>query len=330
MRYFITGATGFIGGAIVRRLVEDGEEVIALVRTPSKAKELADLGITLHHGDITDWESMREAMAGVNGVFHVAAWYKIGARDTSMAHRINVEGTRNVLELMRELAIPKGVYTSTLAIFSDTHGKLVDEGYRYDGPHLSIYDETKWRAHYEVALPMMERGLPLVIVMPGLVYGPGDTSSMHETFITYLKGKLPILPRETALCWAHVDDIAQAHITAMKLGKPGESYIIAGPPYTFVEAFELAERITGVKAPRIRVSPGAMKVMAAFMKGIGKILPLPSIYSGEALRVTAGVTYIGSNAKARRELGYEPRSLEEGLRQTLTYEMKRLGIRSKD
>src|SRR5580765_351352 len=103
MKYFITGATGFIGGNIVRQLAEAGHEISALVRSPDKAGELAALGVKLFAGDITDKESMREPMRGVDGVFHVAAWYKIGARDKSVAERINVEGTRNVLELMREL-----------------------------------------------------------------------------------------------------------------------------------------------------------------------------------------------------------------------------------
>jgi nucleoside-diphosphate-sugar epimerase len=147
MRYFVTGATGFIGGRVARRLVEAGHQVVALVRTPAKANELRDGGVELVAGDITDRESMRHPMTGVDGVFHIAAWYKVGARDKHAAQRINVEGTRNVLELMRDLKIPKGVYTSTLAVFGDTHGQIVDENYRYDGPHLSEYDRTKWAAH---------------------------------------------------------------------------------------------------------------------------------------------------------------------------------------
>src|SRR3954453_11785026 len=125
MKYFITGATGFIGGHIARQLIGAGHEVRALVRTPAKAQELAALGARLYAGDVTEKESMREPMRGADGVFHVAAWYKVGARDKSVAEGINVGGTRNVLELMRELEIPRGVYTSTLAVNSDTHGQLV-------------------------------------------------------------------------------------------------------------------------------------------------------------------------------------------------------------
>lgn len=313
MRYFLTGATGFIGGRVARMLVDAGHDVVALVRSPEKAAPLAELGITLAHGDITDRESLRAPMTGVDGLFHIAAWYRVGARDASMAERINVEGTRNVLTMMRELGIPKGVYTSTLAVHSDTHGRLVDEDYRYDGPHLSHYDRTKWRAHYEVALPLIDEGLPLVVVMPGLVYGPGDTSAVATAFRQYLAGRLPLLPLETTFCWAHVDDVARGHLQAMERGTPGRCYHLAGPPHTMIEGFELAERLTGRKAPRLRLGPGVLRGMARLMDVVGRVIPLPETYAAESLRVTAGTTYIAANDRARRELGFDPRPLAEGL-----------------
>ncbi len=322
MKYFLTGATGFIGGRVARQLREAGHEVVALVRSPQQAQALRALGVTLAEGDLTDRESLRAPMDGADGVFHLAAWYKIGARDRAQAERINVGGTRNVLELMRELGIPKGVYTSTLAVFSDTKGRRVDETYRYDGPHLSEYDRTKWVAHYEVALPMMEAGLPLVIVQPGAVYGPGDTSILGQAFRQFLKGRFPMLPKETALCWAHVDDVARGHLLAMEKGHPGETYIIAGPCATLEAVFDLAAKITGKKAPSIRVGPPLMRGMAKLMGVVGKVVPLPENYTEEGLRVSAGSTYLGDNAKAKRELGYDPRPLETGLRETLTAMMK--------
>jgi nucleoside-diphosphate-sugar epimerase len=250
MKYFVTGATGFVGGRLVRQLAEAGHQVVVIVRNPTKAADLANLGIEIHRGDVTDKESMRTPMQDVDGVFHIAGWYKIGVKGKSEGAKINVQGTSNVLELMRELDIAKGVYTSTLAIFSDTRGRMVDETYRYDGPHLSEYDRTKWVAHYEVAEPMIEAGLSLVIVQPGVVYGPGDTSSLRTAFLQYLQRKLPLMPGRTAFCWAHVDDIARGHILAMEKGVPGQSYIIAGPRHTFVDAIKLAQQITGVPAPR--------------------------------------------------------------------------------
>ena len=328
MKYFLTGATGFIGGHIARQLRQADHEVAALVRRPDKAAALTALGVTLLPGDITDKESMRRGMAGVDGVFHVAAWYKLGVGDRSAAALINVEGTRQVLELTQELQVPKAVYTSTLAVFSDTRGKLVDESYRFTGKHLSEYDRTKWLAHYEVALPMIQQGLPLVIVLPGLVYGPGDHSRVRETFVRYLQRKLPLIPRSTAYCWSHVEDIARGHILAMERGKPRESYILAGPAHSLIEAFELAERITGIRAPRWRVSPVILQILARLMAIAGAVSPLPAEYHPENLRAIAGVTYLGDPSKAQRELGYAPRPLAEGLQETLRYEMERLGMRS--
>jgi nucleoside-diphosphate-sugar epimerase len=325
MKYFLTGATGFIGGRVAKQLVEAGHDVVAVVRSPARAQDLAGLGVAVHQGDVTDKPSMRAPMTGVDGVFHIAGWYKIGVRDKRAAEEINVQGTRNVLELMRELGIPKGVYTSTLAVNSDTHGKLVDETYRYDGPHLSEYDRTKWAAH-QVAEQLIAGGLPLVIVMPGLVYGPDDTSSVRTALIQYLQRQLPMIPRQTAFSWAHVDDIARGHILAMEQGRAGESYIIAGPTSTFEDALALAEQLTGVPAPRLRAAPGLLKAMAGLMGIVEKVVPVPEAYSGEYLRINAGPTYIGDNTKARRELGYSPRPLKQGLAETLYHEMRLLGM----
>jgi len=314
-KYFVTGATGFIGGRVTRQLVDAGHEVVAIARNPQSARDLVSLGVDVRPGDITDPASLRGPMAGVNGVFHIAGWYKIGSKDRAEGERINVVGTRNVLTAMKDLGIPKGVYTSTLAVFSDTHGQLVDETYRSGGPWLSEYDRTKWVAHFEVAEPMIRAGLPLVVVQPGVNYGPGDTSEIRPLFVRYLQRKLRALPKQTAYCWGHVDDTARGHLLAMEKGTVGQAYIIAGWPHTLIDAFDLAEKITGIPAPRFHASPGLLRAMAAISRS-------------ERLRVAAGVTYLGGNAKARRELGFAPRSLEVGLRETLPHEMRLLGIDS--
>lgn len=329
MRYFVTGATGFIGGRVARQLIEQGHQVVTVARTPEKAGDLTAIGVEVHKGDITDKESLRAPMQGADGVFHLAGWYKVGVKDKTPGYQINVVGTRNVLEMMRELAIPKGVYTSTLAINSDTHGRAVDETYHFNGTHLSEYDKTKWQAHYEVADPMIKEGLPLVIVQPGLVYGIGDTSSVRDNLLQYLQGKLPLLPQQTAFAWGHVDDIAAAHIAAMEKGKVGESYIIAGPIHTFIEAIQIAEKITGIPGPTFHAPPIMLSFSSVLMSLVELIFPVPEAYSAESLRITAGVTYIGTNAKAKRELGYKPRPLEEGLRETLLHEMNLLGMKPK-
>ena len=324
MKYFITGATGFIGGRLARQLREAGHEVVAIVRSPEKAKDLFEIGVVLHKGDVTEKESMRRPMTGVDGVFHVAGWYKVGARDKSQAYTINVEGTRNVLELMKELKIPKGVYTSTLAVNSDTHGVEVDESYHFTGRHIAVYDQTKADAH-DIAVKMIAEGLPLIIVQPGLVYGPGDTSSVRTSFIQYLKKQLPVMPMQTAFSWAHVDDIARAHWLAMEKGKVGENYYICGPTHTFINGLKIAKEITGVRLP-MAVPAGMIRMMASMMYLFDKFIPVPESYTGEGLRVVAGITYIATNNKAKRELGYNPRPLKEGLTETLKHEMKLLGM----
>ena len=326
MRYFITGATGFVGGRIARQLREAGHDVVALVRSPAKAADLQALGVTLASGDVTDKQSMAAPMRGVDGVFHIAGWYKVGAgrRAGAEGQAINVDGTRNVLALMQELGIGRGVYTSTLAINSDTHGKLVDESYRFTGQHISEYDRTKAAAH-AIAEQFMAGGLPLVTLMPGLIYGPGDTSSVRTTLVQYLQGKLPAIPQRTAYSWAHVDDIAAVHIKALQEGRAGATYIVAGPTYTLVEALHMAQAITGIPAPR-SLPPALFATMARLAGLVEPLAPLPDLYTSEGLRVLAGVTYIGDAAKARRELGYAPRPLAEGLAATLRHEMALLGI----
>ena len=326
MKYLVTGASGFIGGCLARQLVRNGHEVAALVRNPGAAGDLEAAGVSIHQGDVRDKPSLRAPMSGIDGLFHLAAWYRIGVNDRGEAYRINVEGTRNVLETARELGVPRIVYTSTVAVSSDTGGRLVDEGFRHQGPWLTRYERTKWMAHYQVARPMAEAGLPLVILQPGVVYGPGDPSAIGTAFRQYLRGRLPVTPQRTAFCWAHLEDTAAAHRLAMERGRLGECYIVAGPVHTFREVFELAERLTGIPAPRIHPGPSAMKSAAALTKILGAVIPLPSAYSAESLNIMAGTTYIGDNRKARRELGFTPRSLAEGLRETLHYEMERLGL----
>ncbi len=326
MKYFITGATGFIGGAVARALRSAGDHVVAVARNPAKAGDLAAAGVTVVKGDVTDLESMRAPMTGVDGVFHIAGWYKIGLRNTSEATAINVDGTRNVLTLMRDLGIPKGVYTSTLAVNSDTHGVEVDESYRFTGQHLSLYDQTKADAH-AIAASFIAAGLPLVIVQPGLVYGPGDTSAAREAIVQTLTRKLPLVPQKTAYSWGHIDDIAQGHIAAMVRGRAGQNYHVCGPSHSLLEGLEIVSKVSGVPLPAMRPGPGIMRAMAGFMGLLEYAIPLPPSYSSEFLRVSAGVTYLGANAKARRELGFAPRALEAGLAETVAHEMGLLGMK---
>ena len=319
----MTGATGFIGGVVVRKLLERGDDVVAVVRDPGRARHLSDQGVELVRGDVSDRGSLVEPMRGADGVFHIAGWYKVGVDDPESAWATNVEGTRNVLEVMAELGIAKGVYTSTLAVNSDTHGVEADESYHFVGKHISLYDATKAEAH-RIARARIADGLPLVIVMPGLVYGPEDTSSVRASLRNLLRGRLPAVPTGTAYSWAHVEDIADAHILAMDTAAAGETYIIAGPSASLLEAMRMAAEVAGKRAP-IGVPSGAMRSMAPVAGLLGRVLPLPAEYSAEGLRVIAGPTYLGTNAKARRDLGYDPRPLEVGWAETVRHEMATMG-----
>jgi nucleoside-diphosphate-sugar epimerase len=324
--YFLTGATGFLGGVLARQLVESGHTVRAIVRDPARAAALRQLGVQLSQGDVTHKESMREPMRGVDGVFHVAGWYKIGLRDSSPAFRVNVEGSRHVFELMRDLRVPKGVYTSSVAVNSDTHGRVVDESYRFEGRHVSVYDRSKAEAH-RVAEEFIAGGLPLVIVQPGVIYGPGDTSGIRTTFLQFLQRQLPAIPKDTAFSWAHVEDVARGHVLAMERGQIGRSYLLTGPVHTLEDAIGMAAEISGVPAPAMRLPPAMLRGAAVLMKPIEKVVPVPSAFTSEGLRVIAGVTYIGDNRRAREELGWHPRSLREGLTETLHHEMALLGMK---
>ena len=322
MKYFVTGGTGFIGSHLIRRLVDQDHEVIAIARTPESAPTSPE-AVNIVQGDVTDKESMREAMTGCDRVFHVAGWYQVGVDDPTTAFRVNVEGTRNVLELMAELDIERGVYTSTVAVFSDTDSNVVDESYRYDGPHLSIYDRTKWQAHYEVAEPMIEAGLPLVIVQPGAVYGPGDRGPIWALWKAYLQEDLPFVPRRAGYCFGHVEDTVDGHLLAMDDGTIGEAYVIAGEPYSLVEVFELAEEITGINAPR-SISPIVFRALSRLVEPLERAYRFPAEYSSETLRILGGVTYWADNSKASQALGLDHRPFRDGLGETLEAEVASL------
>eukprot|EP00271_Cylindrocystis_brebissonii_P005882 TRINITY_DN1824_c0_g2_i1.p1 TRINITY_DN1824_c0_g2~~TRINITY_DN1824_c0_g2_i1.p1 ORF type:complete len:356 (+),score=59.05 TRINITY_DN1824_c0_g2_i1:466-1533(+) len=329
MKYFLTGGGGFLGSEVVRLLSSQGHECVVLVRNPERAARISHLpGVTLHLGDILDKESMREGMRGCDGLYHMAAWFKIGVgpKERALAYPTNVNGTRNVLELMKELGIKKGVYTSTLAINSDTHGEMVDEEYRFDGWHLTEYDKTKWEAHYKVAEPMIKEGLPLVIVMPGVIYGPNDLGPIHDAFVDFLHRRLKVTPLKTAYCWAHVEDVAQGHLLAMEKGRIGESYILAGERASMIGVFRLAQKITGVRAPTVHPCPPLMLAISGVLTPVSALMDLPPANHPEMVRAVAGVTYLGTNEKAVEELGYAPRPINIGLRQYLEYEVKMQGM----
>jgi nucleoside-diphosphate-sugar epimerase len=321
MKAFVTGGTGFIGSRLIRRLVERGYEVAALARSEKGAVAVEALGARSVRGDLDDIESMRIGMQGSDVVFHVAGWYKLGSQDLEMCEKVNVDGTRNVLSLAHELGIPKIVYTSTVAVFGDTHGALVDETYHMPAGQefLTEYDRTKWKAHYEVAIPLIEKGAPIIIVQPGGVYGPDDHSLLGELMRWYHQGLFPIFPApELALTYAHVEDIAEGHILAAEKGEPGESYILAGPALSVIEAARLWSRVSGRPEPFFSIPARFLKPFAPLMGVIGRFVPLPELFSQDSLSILSA-TYTARADKARSELGWQPRPLEEGMRETFEW-----------
>jgi dihydroflavonol-4-reductase len=320
MKAFVTGGTGFIGQRVVEKLLARGYAVVTLVRSPlsESARRLSAMGAEVVAGDILDVDSIHEPMAGSDVVFHIAAWYKIGDPNPAQAETINVDGTRKVLRLAYELGVPKIIYTSTVNVFGDTKGQLVDESYYQGGPFLSEYDRTKWLAHYKVALPLIEKGAPIIIVMPGNVYGPGDTGPNANMMRLFYRG-LPILTGpETTLTYAHVDDIAEGHILAAEKGQIGESYILAGPAIPLGEMFEFWGYLTGKRSPQLYVPASLVRPTAPLMGAIASIASLPDILSQEATEIL-GATYMARSDKARAELGWQTRPLQTGMLETFAW-----------
>lgn len=307
MRYLVTGATGFLGGELIRQLLAIGHEVTALVRRPEKAKHLQ--GVRLFQGDVTDRSTIAPALSAVDGVFHLAAWYEVGSRNP-MAEAINVNGARNVLEEAWTAGVPRILHTSSLAVNSDTRGALVDETYRFAGEHLSEYDRTKAAAHFDVALPLARQGAPVVVVQPGVIYGPGDHSSIGQMISNWRAGKpTPHCPT-AAYCWGHVEDTARGLIAALERGEPGESYILAGPAHSLLEAFAIGSDVFNVPPPRPAIPAAVLRAGATMTTPLARLVPALRAQL-ELLRV-GPATYLGDASKAQRQLGFSPRPLRQG------------------
>jgi nucleoside-diphosphate-sugar epimerase len=320
VKVFVTGATGFIGGEVARQLRDRGDEVVALVRSPEKGAKLSRLGCDLVAGDLGDAGALRKGMAGCEAVIHAAAMYEVGipAKQRPTMWEANVAGTARVMKAALEERIPRVAYVSTVGIFGNTHGRVVDESYENpETDFTSYYEETKLEAHKVVDRMVAEEGLPAVIVQPGGVYGPGDTSQVADLLEQFFAGKLPLLPfPELGICMTHVEDIAGGILLGLDKGTPGETYVISGPATTMREAVETVARISGRKAPKRNLPTGLMKIMVPFGPVVGKVMGQPPNLR-ELISSGDGVTFWASYEKAQRELGYSPRGMDEGLRQTL-------------
>jgi nucleoside-diphosphate-sugar epimerase len=320
VKVFLTGGTGFIGGEVARQLRGRGEEVVALVRTPAKATNLRDSGCQLAVGDLAAENAIRKAVAGCDAVIHAAAMYEVGIPDKQRPamREANVAGTERVMKAALAEKVPRIVYVSTVGIFGNTRRQVVDESYENpETDFTSYYEETKLEAHKVVQRMIDEQGLPAIIVQPGGVYGPGDTSQVADLLEQFFAGKLPLLPfPELGICMTHVEDIAGGILLALDKGKLGETYVISGPATTMREAIETVARVSGRKAPKRALPTGLMKAMIPIGPLVGKVMGQPPNLR-EIISSADGVTFWASYGKAERELGYSPRGIEEGLRQTL-------------
>ena len=320
MKVFLTGGTGFIGGAIARQLRDLEHEVVALVRSPEKADDLRRIGASLIEGDLSDPTVIARAAEGVDAAIHGAAIYRVGVTggEAKRLRAANIDGTRNALDGLIEAGVPRIVYVSTVGVFGNTKGTTVDETFTRDEAEgfLSVYDETKYRAH-QLAVDRIADGAPIVIVQPSAVYGPNDHSEIGDMLVRASQGKLPALPfGSLGMSMAHVDDVAAGVILALEKGRLGESYILSGENATVAELVEKAAALKGRSAPRLAVPSTLLKVVSPAGRLVGPVFGMP-VNIRELVRASDNVTYYASYDKASRELEYRPRSLEAGLASAL-------------
>ena len=305
MRVFVTGATGFVMGAVTRRLRARGDEVVALVRSRSRAGDLDAMGCQLVEGDLQRLAA--EQVRGCDALIHGAAIYEIGVNAVRRRQMIetNVDGTRRVLEAACQAAIGRTVFISTIAAFGNTRGAVVSEGFEPNVPPTSAYEDTKREAH-RLAVAAIRDGQPIVIVQPGQVYGPNDHSEIGTSLRALAAGRLRYLAfLGVGLNFVHVDDVADGIVRALDGGRLGESYILGGEIARLGDAYRAVADVTGRALPRVVVPDGLLRLAARLS---------PTLR--ETVTSADGVTFWASDAKARAELGTRPRDLREGMRDT--------------
>ena len=324
MKVFVTGGTGFIGGHVVRKLRARGDEVVALCRSTDKGEPLrAETGCDIALGDLSDEGALREAMDGCDAVIHGAAVYEVGipkGRREAM-YEANVRGTEHVMRAALAAEIPKIVYVSTVGAFGNTNGKVVDETYVHPGgSYTSYYEETKVEAHRIVERMIENEGLPCVIVQPGGVYGPHDTSPLGSQMNQFLSGRMPLIAfPDLGMNMVHVDDVAEGVLLALDKGETGEAYVLGGQITTMREMIETLGTVSGRKAPKRALPVTVMKAMTPIGPIVGKVMDQgPNL--GELISSADGVTFWAKHDKAIEKLGYSPRGLEQGLHDTLESE----------
>src|SRR4051794_13641839 len=319
VKAFGTGGAGFSGGGGRKRLRDRGDDVVALVRSREKGAKLEQMGATLVEGDLSSSDAINAGVKGCDAVFHIAAVYKVGIpkSEREAMYDANVRGTERVLDAAFEAGVSRIVYVSTVNVFGNTRGEVVDETYERPGDdYLSYYDETKYLSH-QVAKERIAKGVPIVIVQPGGVYGPGDHSELGNVIDQTRTGKLKALPfAGLGLNLVYVDDVADGILLAHDKGQVGESYVLGGEIATMRDLVQKTAEIAGRKPPKREMPTGLIKAVAPAGPLVGKLMGFPPNFR-ELISASDGVTYWAKDDKARTELGYAPRDLAPGLRQTL-------------
>ena len=328
----VTGATGFLGTALVAELVRSGAAVRALSRRQSDRTGLGEQ-VTFAAGDILDPDSLRRAVAGCSQVFHLAAYARNWAPSPEVFHAHNVQGLRNVLDAAQAAGVERVVWTSTIVTLGPTPaGAVGDETLKQGASRrfFTDYEATKATAEEE-ALQRAAAGFPLVIVNPTRAYGPGkltEGNSLSRLIDLYQRGRMPFLLAGGVNVgnYAFVDDLARGHRLAMERGRPGERYILGGENASLRQFFALVDAASGRRHAKINLPAGAARLWARAQELAAKRLGIyPQITPGWVDTFLADWAF--TSAKAERELGYRVTPLAEGIRLTCDWLRARRGSR---
>ena len=309
MMALVTGATGFVGSAVARTLAVAGWQVRALVRAGSDRRNLQHLPLDLVVGDLANDASLDRALAGCQALFHLAADYRLGAREPQQLYRTNVEGTRNILSAAGRAGVSRVVYTSSVA----TIGLPADGSPGTEATPVALadmighYKRSKYLAE-QLVCSAAQTGTSVVIVNPSTPIGPGDVkpTPTGQIVLDAASGRIPAYV-DTGLNIAHVDDVAAGHLMAFHRGRPGERYILGGEDMMLREILAAIALLVGRKAPRIRLPHTAVLPVAYVSEVFGKITGRTPRITLEGVRMARKRMFFSSE-KAVRELGYQWRA----------------------